>query len=50
MNKIRESHYESGDVHGLTESASDLECMERGLREEEGLAGGKTFLQMSIRI
>ena len=36
MNKIRESHYESGDVHGLTESASDLECMERGLREEEG--------------
>lgn len=36
MNKIRESHYESGVVHSLTESASDLECMERGMREQEG--------------
>jgi len=35
MNKIRESHYESSVVRGLTESASDLECMERGVREEE---------------
>ena len=35
MNKIRESHYESGVIRGLTESASDLEGMERRVREEE---------------
>lgn len=36
MNKIRESHYESGVVHSLNRISLRSECMERGMREQEG--------------